>query len=132
MPIEGFGTYFDQSIRSHHQSSFTKYELLQEYAFNLCPENSLYPGYVTEKIPEAFYAGCIPLTWVDTNVICDFNPKAIINLMPLVHENFSSFKVLLNSPDAFKEISQHSLLLNKPSLEPLKVFMLEILRQARS
>ena len=132
MPIEGFGPYFDQSIRSHHQSSFTKYELLQEYAFNLCPENSLYPGYVTEKIPEAFYAGCIPLTWVDTNVICDFNPKAMINLMPLVHENFSSFKVLLNSPDAFKEISQHSLLLNKPSLEPLKVFMLEILRQARS
>ena len=132
MTIEGFGPYFDQNIRSHHQSSFTKYTLLQEYAFNLCPENSLYPGYVTEKIPEAFYAGCIPLAWVDTNVICDFNPKAIINLMPLVHENFSSFKEILNSPDAFKEISQNSLLLKKPSLEPLKVFMLEILRQARA
>ena len=132
IPIEGFGPYFDQSIRNHHQSSFIKYELLQEYAFNLCPENSLYPGYITEKIPEAFYAGCIPLTWVDTNVICDFNPKAMINLMPLVHEGFLGFTEFFHSNSLQENLATQSLIIKAPSLETFKAYLLEILRKATS
>jgi hypothetical protein len=56
IPVDGFGPYFDQRIKSHHDSHFFKYDLLKNYAFNLCPENGLFPGYVTEKIPEAFVA----------------------------------------------------------------------------
>jgi hypothetical protein len=132
VPIEGFGPHFDQTIRSHHQSSFKKFELLQNYAFNLCPENSLYPGYVTEKIPEAFYAGCIPLTWVDSNVVCDFNPKAMINLMPMVHEDFLGFKKFLSSSISHKNLAEQSLIIRTPSLEPFKLFLMEVLRQASS
>jgi hypothetical protein len=132
LPIDGFGPYFDKNIRSHHQSNFTKYDLLQQYAFNLCPENSIYPGYITEKIPEAFCAGCIPITWVDPNVGCDFNPLAIINVMPMVHERFSSFEEFLHSSEQLQRIAQESLIIRRPSLEPLKTFMQEILRQAYS
>jgi alpha(1,3/1,4) fucosyltransferase len=44
-----------------------KREFLQSYRFNLCPENSNYKGYVTEKIFDAIYAGCIPIYWGSDN-----------------------------------------------------------------
>jgi len=34
---------------------------LQQYKFNICPENSNSPGYVTEKIFQSLYSGCIPI-----------------------------------------------------------------------
>jgi predicted PolB exonuclease-like 3'-5' exonuclease len=34
---------------------------LRQYYFNICPENSNSPGYVTEKLFEALYSGCIPI-----------------------------------------------------------------------
>jgi hypothetical protein len=132
VPIDGFGPYFDKNIRSHLQSSFTKYELLQDYAFNLCPENSLYPGYITEKIPEAFNAGCLPITWVDSNIQCDFNPLAMLNLLPLTHENFSSVEEIIHSKKHLDNFSEQALLIRQPSLESFKVFLQEILRQATS
>jgi len=132
IPIHGFGPYFDKNIRSHLQSSFTKYELLQDYAFNLCPENSLYPGYITEKIPEAFNAGCLPITWVDTNIQCDFNPLAMLNLLPLTYENFSSVEEIIHSKKHLNNFSEQALLIRQPSLEPFKVFLEEILLQATS
>ena len=65
-------------------SDFRKSDILQQYAFNLCPENGLYPGYATEKIPEAFAAGCLPIAYVDESVCVDFNPKAFVNLQPMI------------------------------------------------
>ncbi|WP_112058306.1 glycosyltransferase family 10 domain-containing protein [Helicobacter fennelliae] len=65
----------------------SKYEWLLGYKFNLCFENSSYPGYVTEKILQAYEAGCIPIYWGDST-LCDvryakyrptFNPKAFVN-----------------------------------------------------
>jgi len=132
LPIEGFGPYFDQSIRNHHTSSFNKYDILKTYAFNLCPENSLYPGYITEKIPEAFFAGCIPLTWVDPNIECDFNPQAMINLMPMVYQQFKPLLEILNSQEKLNQLAEQSLILAKPSIEPCKDFLQEILSQACS
>lgn len=38
-----------------------KLEYLRNYRFNLCPENSDYPGYCTEKIFEAISSGCLPI-----------------------------------------------------------------------
>lgn len=38
-----------------------KLEYLKHYRFNLTPENSNYKDYVTEKLFEAIYAGCIPV-----------------------------------------------------------------------
>jgi hypothetical protein len=132
IPIDGFGPFFDKSIRNHHTSSFNKYDVLKEYAFNLCPENSLYPGYITEKIPEAFFAGCIPLTWVDPNIDCDFNPGAIINLMPMVQERFETFFEMLRTPKSLDQFAEQSLITIKPSIEPCKTFIEEIMRQVRS
>jgi hypothetical protein len=132
IPLEGFGPYFDKSILYHQQSGFNKIDVLQNFAFNLCPENGLYPGYYTEKIPEAFVAGCLPLTWTDTNVCADFNPKAFINLEPMSWQNFEPLKDILNSPAQLKTFAEQPLLLNIPSIESMKDFLREIVRQALS
>jgi hypothetical protein len=132
IPVKGFGPHFDRNIHSHHQSGFNKVDVLRDFAFNLCPENGLYPGYYTEKIPEAFAAGCLPLTWADTNVCADFNPKAFINLEPMTWQNFDSLKDIINSLSQLEAYSNQPLLLTVPSIEPMKDFMREIVRQALS
>ena len=38
-----------------------KNQLLQQYAINVCPENSVEKGYTTEKVFQAIEAGCVPL-----------------------------------------------------------------------
>lgn len=52
---------------------------LRNFIFNICPENSSAPNYVTEKVFEAFEAGCIPVYWGDDTPEPDIlNPKRII------------------------------------------------------
>jgi len=130
--VEGFGPYFDASIKNHHQSHFVKKDVLQKYAFNLCPENSLYPGYYTEKIPESFQSGALALAWTDTNVCVDFNSEAFINLEPMAHLNYSPLTQLLNTESYLRQFCDQPLLLKMPSLAPTKQFITEILRQASS
>lgn len=80
LKVDGFGKIFDKTIRSHSDSDLIKDHILSNYMFNLCPENSMHPGYNTEKIPEAFASGCIPLTWTMPGKNIDFNSLAYLNL----------------------------------------------------
>lgn len=64
--------YGDQAMKS-------KLEWLKNYKFNMCFENSSYPGYVTEKLYEAYIGGTIPIYWGSATVEVDFNPKAFLN-----------------------------------------------------
>ena len=50
-----------------------KVEWLKSYKFNLCFENSSYPGYLTEKLFDAFMAGCVPIYWGDTSLRCIYS-----------------------------------------------------------
>ena len=122
IPVDGMGPYFDKSIKDHHKSNFLKKNILANYAFNLCPENGMFPGYVTEKIPEAFAAGCLPITFVDESVNIDFNPKAIINIATLDLDNLEELKNILNESST-QAIAQESLILQRPSLQGLKVLL---------
>jgi len=55
-----------------------KMEFLSKYRFNLCYENSSYPGYATEKPAHAFIAGTVPIYWGSPVVEVDFNIEAMI------------------------------------------------------
>ncbi len=48
------------------------------YKFALAYENSRDPGYCTEKIADAFAAGCVPVYWGDPGIKDEFNPSAFI------------------------------------------------------
>lgn len=47
----------------------SKLSTLQQYRFSICYENARdYPGYITEKIFDSFFAGCVPVYWGASNV----------------------------------------------------------------
>lgn len=122
-----YGRSFSPNIKNHLESGIVKYDELQKVAFNLCPENGMYPGYYTEKIPEAFMAGCLPITWVDENVKADFNPKAFINLAPMSHNNFYELKHILHTREFLNTYAEQALLIHRPSLDQLKRFINNII-----
>ena len=49
----------DDSLHNIYNNN--KHLYLQKYKFNICPENSISPGYVTEKLFHSLSAGCIPI-----------------------------------------------------------------------
>lgn len=42
-----------------------KYQTAKNYKFMICFENGIYPGYVTEKLLDAYVCGAIPIYWGD-------------------------------------------------------------------
>lgn len=56
-----------------------KLAFLNKYKFNIAFENSSTPGYVTEKIMDAFAAGVVPIYWGAPDIAKEFNNKAFIN-----------------------------------------------------
>ncbi|QWD18288.1 hypothetical protein DP176_02610 [Polynucleobacter paneuropaeus] len=130
--VKGVGAHFDKSIKNHHSSGFLKRDLLNQFTFNICPENGLYPGYYTEKIPEAFYSGCLPITWTDENVAVDFNPNALINLLPFFAAAFEGLETVLNDSNILEKYESQALITNSPSLGPFKAFLLKVLQTATS
>lgn len=92
----------------------------------------MYPGYYTEKIPEAFFADCLPITWVDGNVKVDFNPEAFINLAPMAHCDFAPLAELIGSPQKLSQYASQSLLLQSPSILPFRDFVKRTLDDATS
>lgn len=56
-----------------------KINFIKDRPFNIAFENGTYPGYVTEKILNAFYANVVPVYWGSTTVARDFNPEAFID-----------------------------------------------------
>lgn len=132
IPTQGFGAFFNKEIKDHHSSGFLKRDILKDFSYNLCPENGLYPGYYTEKIPEAFYSGCLPITWADENISVDFNPNSFLNLQPLFKSNFRELPEILLNKQRLEAYQSEPLLLIKPSLEMLKQFLSKLLRDATS
>jgi len=56
-----------------------KIDFLRPRFFNIAFENGQYPGYVTEKILNAYYADTVPVYFGSESVARDFNVKSMIN-----------------------------------------------------
>lgn len=125
--IDGYGPYFDKNIKNHNRSNFKKIEIMKNYAFNLCPENSLYPGYYCEKVPDAFMGKCLPITWADNNISQDFNEKSFVNLINYTKNNYKDICELLKDEIFLKKFADQPLLLEKPNLEKEEKFIQKII-----
>ena len=100
--IDSYGAAFGVKVDD-------KFEMLKKYSFSFCPENSAGYGYDTEKIPESWNAGCLPIgTYL--NPYSDFNPKAF----PL---NGSVNFCVNNEP----------LLLSEPTLKNIEKYIKKVL-----
>lgn len=99
------------------QAARFKYETSQKYRFVFAFENDLFPGYVTEKAPEAWATGAIPLYWgIDSQRY--FNEKSLINLVNFNSlEDFTSKVAEVNdSPELWRAIAEEPLLARRPDL----------------
>ena len=68
-----------------------KIEHNKQYKFAVAFENKQHPGYVTEKICDAYKSGCIPIYWGTPDVTKDFNPSTFINA-----NDFPDFDALID------------------------------------
>lgn len=67
-----------------------KKEILEKYKFAICYENARdIPGYITEKIFDCFFAGCIPIYW-GANNISHYIPKECF----IDKRNFETYEYL--------------------------------------
>jgi hypothetical protein len=111
-----FGNWFptDFSYRA-------KLEKMSEFAFNLCPENSYYPGYYTEKVVHAKLAKAIPLYMADPGLSRDFIPDSIINIYD--YDSFELFarnvQSLYDDKEKLAEALSTPLLRTMPSITGL-------------
>lgn len=107
--------------RKFRPTTRTKKDLLSDYRVNLCPENSVAQGYLTEKIPEAFLSSCIPITYCNPSDLArDFNPKAEVNLYGFSgREARQRLKEIASDYEIFSALRTEPLLLAPPRIEPL-------------
>lgn len=89
-----------------------KISYLRDVQFSLCPENSNSRGYVTEKLFDAFRAGCIPIYWGSDNnpepdiinqdaiifVTPDGNNTAAIDRIQKIRTNPDAYRAFLSKP----------------------------------
>jgi GR25 family glycosyltransferase involved in LPS biosynthesis len=55
-----------------------KLAFLQDHTYNLCFENGMADGYVTEKLLHAKLAGCVPLYWGPPEALTDFDASGVV------------------------------------------------------
>ena len=110
--IDGYGLMFGNSLRK------SKFAVLPEYKFCLCPENSIYDGYVTEKLLDAYAGGTVPLYSGDLSVDRDFNIGAFWNYQD--EKDMDRFVEIVSSldryEDQYKSYYEQPLLNEEPSL----------------
>lgn len=97
-----------------------KNELLSNYKFCICFENSIQPGYITEKIFDCFKARCVPIYWgapdissyIPENCFIDFrkfsNFDEMVEHLELISEDeyieyVKNIELFLYNPDTQKD-----------------------------
>jgi hypothetical protein len=116
LECDGYGRAFDNVVN-------LKKPILEKYCFCLCPENDIGDGYITEKIPDAFYAGCIPITYCNPKDLeLDFNKNAVVNLFGLSkYDMIKKLKIIKEDNAYLKDIP---LLKNKLNLKDIREFII--------
>lgn len=121
--------YFGKITGRVHESS--KYELLPRYRFNLCFENSTFPGYYTEKLLQAWVAGCVPLYYSDPWFAADFNPSAVVNRVNFrsISEFVSYVRDIDSNRKAMTDLVNRPLLNSRPTLDAPANFLRGVIRE---
>jgi hypothetical protein len=115
--VETFGTYFGNPV-DH------KFPIASDYDFVICPENSTYPGYITEKAIEAWASGAIPL-YLGNDVHGDLNPGALVNLHDYANtDDFCAVvEELTSDPIKIESMRKRNILNRAPDYEGLVDFL---------
>lgn len=115
--IECFGSAFNNRVEEN------KIDIIKGYNFNICYENSIGPGYVTEKLFEALLASTVPIYWGSEFCSKDFNPQSFVNTTDMSRsEAFDAIKYLYHNPGMIEEKCNLPMFSLPPSLDSLYEF----------
>jgi hypothetical protein len=97
-----------------------KLDLISNYKFSLCYENSITPGYHTEKLLHSKIAGNIPIYYGDKTVDTDFNSKSFINTVDMTGEEVIEIIEKIDTDDElYDKMRSEPLFENKVTLDPI-------------
>ena len=93
---------------SYQGEAAGKIATMRKYRFGICYENVRdLPGYITEKIFDCFFAGCIPVYWGASNIGTYIPENCFIDRRNFAgHEKFHSFMVSMTEPE-FSAYQKH-------------------------
>jgi hypothetical protein len=115
----------DEYGSRHGRRVLSKLTTSKDYLFQICTENSFYPGYVTEKLQEAWFARNIPI-WSGLQNIPYFNPDAFVDLTGKNHQEI--VEILFSITEEKVHSMQTSPILQiEPSLGPLENLLAKII-----
>jgi glycosyltransferase involved in cell wall biosynthesis len=113
-PVDCPASFLHNDDTLHKQYADNKTVYLQQYKFNICPENSVSQGYVTEKLFQSLYSGCIPIYngWsknpepdiVNPNIILMFDENdessniSLINEIKTLYQNDRLYRSFMDQP----------------------------------
>jgi len=122
--VDGYGNMFGNPLRK------SKLDILPEYKFCLCPENSVYDGYVTEKLIDAYAGGAVPIYSGDVSVVDEFNDGAYINYQFVRSMDALVRKVMRTDQalEMYKYIYEQPLLTKEPKLNDAIQFVRSIVK----
>lgn len=125
--VDGYGNMFGNSLRK------SKFAVLPEYKFCLCPENSVYDGYVTEKLIDAYAGLTVPIYSGTLAVDCDFNHNAFLNYMDTKDMEYfvKQVSIIDQDPDWYSDIFKQPLLKEEPSLNEALAFVYNVVKEMK-
>jgi hypothetical protein len=110
-----------------------KFEISQKYKFVFAFENDFFPGYVTEKAPEAYATGAIPLYW-GSDPKGYINQKSVLNLAnyPTLEEFTTQVGVVNNDKEIWSSIANQPFLSKRPNLDEVRALMSRVLEPLKA
>lgn len=117
--VDGFGPAFGRMDLRR------KSEILADYRFVLCPENSFYPGYVTEKLMEGYLGGAIPIYFGAIPDGAGFNNRAFLNYGKILDTGqlLATIMALDTIPELYDRVYTEPLLVAEPKIDPVFMFL---------
>lgn len=117
--LEKEGLKVNKAGRAYGRPIKSKAKILHSSKMNICFENTIIPGYVTEKLPDAKLNGCIPIYWGPYEASKDFNERCFLNLAQVkdIKRFIIEIKEILNDPISIANIHAEPLFAQKPEIE---------------
>jgi len=109
-----------QNFPSHVGSVESKHNTLKNYKFAICYENAIdISGYITEKIFDCFFAGCIPIYLGPKNVYEQIPENTFIDKRKFgTYEELYSFISQMSDDEYMKYIENIGIFLNSDRITP--------------
>ncbi len=86
------------AYQTHRGIAANKIECLSRYRFSITYENSIQPGWITEKIFDCFSAACVPVYWGPKN-ISEYIPKECFIWRPDFESEDAVYRYLKAMPE---------------------------------